>query len=225
MSTFTLNNVGKIYNPGKDNACEALKDVSLKFEPGDLVAITGESGSGKSTLLHLMGCLDTPTSGEIFLDEIRIDKAKGDSLAKIRNSKIGFVLQDFGLILNESALKNVCVPLMFSSVSPFGMKSKAMEALKMIGIEKLARKPVNQLSGGQKQRVAIARAIVNDPDIILADEPTGSLDHKTSSEIMEVLLELNRKGKTLVVVTHDREIAGMCRRRIELSDGKIISET
>lgn len=221
MSILTLKNIGKIYNPGKANYCEALRGVDLDIERGDLIAIIGESGSGKSTLLHILGCLDSPTSGEMSFGGERVNFKSAKKLAAYRSGKIGFVLQDFGLILNETAVENVCVPLLFSKIPFVKMKSRAKKALDTLKIGKLANKRVNQLSGGQKQRVAIARALVNDPDIILADEPTGALDSKTSSEIVNTLLELNEKGKTVIIVTHDPKIAARCRRVVTITDGAL----
>ncbi|MDE7230368.1 MAG: ABC transporter ATP-binding protein [Oscillospiraceae bacterium] len=219
MSILTLRNIGKIYNPGKANSCEALRGVDLDIERGDLIAVIGESGSGKSTLLHILGCLDTPTSGEVVFDGKKVNFKSTKTLAGYRGKRIGFVLQDFGLILGETALENVCVPLLFSRTSYSKMKSMARQSLNKLGIGKLCGKRADQLSGGQKQRVAIARALVNDPEIILADEPTGALDSKTSEEIVGLLLELNKKGKTVIIVTHDPKIAAQCRRVVTISDG------
>lgn len=221
MSILTLKNIGKIYNPGKANSCEALRGVDLDIERGDLIAVIGESGSGKSTLLHILGCLDQPTSGEMRFGGKRVNFRSAKKLAAYRNGKIGFVLQDFGLILGETAVENVCVPLLFSKTPFAKMKSRAKKALDTLNIGKLANKRVNQLSGGQKQRVAIARALVNDPEIILADEPTGALDSKTSSEIVNTLLELNERGKTVIIVTHDPKIAARCRRVVTITDGAL----
>ncbi len=221
MSVLNLKNIGKIYNKGKPNACEALKNVDLEIERGDLMAIIGESGSGKSTLLHILGCLDSPTSGELYFGENKVNFKNAKKLANYRGSKIGFVLQDFGLILGETALENVCVPLLFSKTPFSKMKKQARDSLNLLGIGKLAGKRVDQLSGGQKQRVAIARALVNDPDMILADEPTGALDSKTSSEIVSILLDLNSQGKTVIIVTHDPKIAALCRRVVTIEDGRL----
>lgn len=219
MSILTLRNIGKTYNKGKSNSCEALKNANLEINSGDLMAIIGESGSGKSTLLHILGCLDNPTSGEMYFDGSKVNFKSTKKLANYRSEKIGFVLQDFGLILGETALENVCVPLLFSKTPFSKMKKQAHDSLSLLGIDNLANKRVNQLSGGQKQRVAIARALVNNPDIILADEPTGALDSKTSSEIVNTLLELNEKGKTVIIVTHDAKIAKLCHRVVSISDG------
>lgn len=221
MSIYKLESISKTYNPGKSNACQALNDINLEINEGDLVSIIGESGSGKSTLLHILGCLDKPTEGNLYIDGDKIGFTKTKKTAAIRNSKIGFVLQDFGLILNETVIENVSVPLLFSGGSAVKMKRRALNTLELLGIKKLANKKANQLSGGQKQRAAIARALVNDPDIILADEPTGSLDSKTSSEIVKLLFDLNGKGKTVIIVTHDKSIALQCKRIIEISDGRI----
>lgn len=221
MSLLELSNIGKIYNKGKPNACEALKNVSLEIERGDLTAVVGESGSGKSTLLHILGCLDSPTSGELFFDGKKMNFKRAKDLACCRSEKIGFVLQDFGLILGETALENVCVPLLFSKVPFAKMKRRARDALRLLGVEELSGKRVSRLSGGQKQRVAIARALVNDPEVILADEPTGALDSKTSAEIVNVLLDLNAKGKTVIIATHDPKIAGLCRKIVTISDGRL----
>lgn len=222
MSLIKFENIGKIYDEGKQNACVALKDINIKIDKGNLIAIIGKSGSGKSTLLHILGCLDAPTSGEYYLSNEKVDFKNFKMLAKIRNKKIGFVLQDFGLILNETVLENVSVPLLFSKTPFSEIKKKSLNALEILGIDTLAGKKSNQLSGGQKQRVAIARALVNDPDIILADEPTGALDSKTSAEIVNILLNLNRTGKTIIIVTHDKNIAKRCEGIIEISDGNII---
>lgn len=219
MAVLNLKNIGKIYNKGKPNSCEALKNINLEIERGDLMAVIGESGSGKSTLLHILGCLDTPTSGEMYFDGNKVNFKSTKKLASYRSEKIGFVLQDFGLILGETVLENVCVPLLFSKTPFAKMRKQARDSLDLLGIGKLANKRVDQLSGGQKQRVAIARALAGDPEIILADEPTGALDSRTSSEIVNILLELNKNGKTMIIVTHDPKIARLCRRAVTISDG------
>lgn len=221
MSLLKLENIGKVYNKGKQNACKALDGINLEIEKGDLTAIIGESGSGKSTLLHILGCLDKPTSGNIYCNDMKLNCNNARKLAAYRNREIGFVMQDFGLLLSETALENVCVPLLFAKVPLSKMKKRARAALELLGIGKLANKRADQLSGGQKQRVAIARALVNDPEMILADEPTGALDSKTTAEIVGVLLELNKKGKTVIIVTHDLKIAKLCRRIITITDGQL----
>lgn len=219
MSLYKLENVSKTYYPGRSNACRALDNISLEIRSGELISIIGESGSGKSTLLHILGFLDSPTEGAVYFRQRKISASQ---TARIRNTEIGFVLQDFGLILNETVLENVMVPLLFRRELRFGARKQALEALRSLGIENLANKRAGQLSGGQKQRTAIARALVNSPEIILADEPTGALDSRTSSEIVRILLELNERGKTVVIVTHDKSIARLCGRTIEISDGRII---
>lgn len=221
MSILQLQNITKIYNRGKSNALTALNEIDLDIKKGEFLAIVGESGSGKSTLLHILGGLDAPTSGEVIYNDKKIKYTNINRLASYRNSEVGFVLQDFGLLLRETVIENVCVPLLFSNCSFTKMKQKALHALKLVGIDNLAKRKTAQLSGGQKQRVAIARALINDPDIILADEPTGALDSKTSSEIISLLEKLNNLGKTVIIVTHDLSIAKRCSRVIKIVDGEI----
>ena len=223
MNALSLKNIGKIYNKGKSNACEALKNIDLEIESGELIAVIGQSGSGKSTLLHILGCIDTPTSGELFAFGKQVNFKSAKRLAEYRNKKIGFVLQDFGLILGETALENVRIPLLFSDIRFSKTKQMALDALNMLGIADLANKRANQLSGGQKQRVAIARALVNGPDMILADEPTGALDSKTAADIIGVFKQITSEGKTVVIVTHDLGTAQQCNRIIRISDGEIVS--
>ncbi len=217
-----LQNISKIYPVGK-NDFYALDDVSLTIEKGDFVSIRGASGSGKTTLLNIIGCLDKYEKGTYTLDGVDIGSLSDGKKSAIRNAKIGFVLQDFALIDSQSVLYNVMLPLLFSKVPYAQIRKKARAALALVGIEDQARKKANQLSGGQRQRVAIARAIVNDPEVILADEPTGQLDSKTGLQIMELLRELNAKGITVVVVTHDDKVADYADRKIFVSDGKIVS--
>lgn len=217
-----LENVQKIYNKGKSNEFEALKGIDFKFDDGELVAIIGKSGAGKSTLLHILACIDSYEDGKYCIDDTLVKNLSEKKLAEIRNRKIGMVMQDFALVDDFSCIENVLLPLDFSSKKVSDKKSKAMAALKSVGMDSMAKKHVNKLSGGQKQRVAIARAIVNEPSVILADEPTGALDSKTSAEIMELFHALNKKGKTVIIVTHDLEIAKQCDRIIEISDGRII---
>lgn len=217
-----LKNVKKTYNSGKANEFEALRNINFKVNDGELVAIIGKSGAGKSTLLHILACIDSYESGEYFIDDILVKKLSETMLAKIRNSKIGMVMQDFALVDDFSCIENVMLPLDFSKNKISNKAEKAMTALKSVGMDSMAKKPVNKLSGGQKQRVAIARAIVNEPSIILADEPTGALDTKTSAEIMHIFHDLNDRGRTVIIVTHDMEIASQCDRIIEISDGEII---
>lgn len=218
-----LENIKKIYNKGKANEFEALKGVSLTINDSELVAIIGKSGAGKSTLLHILACIDSYEDGKYCIDDVLVKNLSEKKLAEIRNSRIGMVMQDFALVDDFSCIENVMLPLDFSKKNVSNKREKAMQALKSVSMDSMAKKPVNKLSGGQKQRVAIARAIVNEPSIILADEPTGALDTKTSAQIMELFHELNEKGHTVIIVTHDLEIAKQCDRIIEISDGKIVS--
>ena len=219
-----LNNIDKTYNKGKANAFQALKDVSLTIEDGEMVAIIGKSGAGKSTLMHIIGCIDDFESGTYILNGEDISSIKEGKRAKIRNKDIGIVMQDFALVEDYTAIENVMIPLYFAKGKLLeSKKSIAKKALEKVGIGELASKRVNKLSGGQKQRVAIARAIVNNPSILLADEPTGALDVKTSAEIMGVFKELNEQGITVIIITHDMEVAEGCERVIEISDGRIKS--
>lgn len=215
-----LKNVTKIYDPKKHNQFHALNKISIIINDGEFCAVIGKSGSGKSTLLHILGLLDT-FSGEYIFGKRNITKLKESASSKIRAAKIGFVKQDFALIEEYSALDNVMLPLY--PIGAHNKKKKALTAIEKLGISHLAAKEVSQLSGGEKQRVAIARAIVNDPKIILADEPTGARDSKTVAEIMDVFKSLNSEGKTVVIVTHDLSIAKQCGRIIEISDGEIVS--
>lgn len=216
-----LNNITKIYNPKKSNEFEALHGVSCEIKYGEMVAIIGKSGAGKSTLLHILACIDDYQEGEYTLDGKLVKKLSESEYARIRNEKIGMVMQDFALVEDFTAIENVMIPLDFSKKKQGNKKEKALAALSSVGMEKFAKKPCNKLSGGQKQRVAIARAIVNEPSVILADEPTGALDTKTSAEIMELFKSLNAQGRTVIIVTHDMNIAKLCGRVIEISDGKI----
>jgi putative ABC transport system ATP-binding protein len=218
-----LKNIKKVYNPKKPNAFEALHDVSLTIEDGELAAVIGKSGAGKSTLLHILACIDSYEEGEYKIDGISTVNLSERRSAQLRNEKIGMVMQDFALVEDFSALENVLLPLEFAKRKKPNRKLIAMNALKSVGMEEYAKKPVNKLSGGQKQRVAIARAIVNQPSVILADEPTGALDSKTAAEIMGVFRELHAQGKTVIIVTHDMSIAQQCGRIIEISDGNLIT--
>lgn len=217
-----IKNITKIYNPGKSNEFTALKDISLTIGDGEMTAIIGKSGAGKSTLLHIMACIDNYQNGEYRIDGTLVKQLSERDSARIRNEKIGMVMQDFALVEDFSALENVLLPLDFAKNKKSDRRETAMKALSSVGMAEYAKKPVNKLSGGQKQRVAIARAIVNEPSMILADEPTGALDSKTSAEIMEVFKSLNMQGKTVVIVTHDLEVARQCGRIIEISDGRIV---
>lgn len=222
MELIKLEKINKKYNFNKQNQVHALKDINLSINQGELISIVGPSGSGKSTLMHIIGCLDTSTSGKYTLGGKEIDKLTKKELAKIRNKKMGFVLQQFGLIPSLSVYENISIPLYFNAAK--NMKNKCLQMANQVGIEHLFSKRVDELSGGEKQRTAIARALVNNPDIILADEPTGQLDSKTSDKILELLFNLNKQGKTLIIVTHNKEISDMCTRTIEIKDGYIIKE-
>lgn len=217
-----VKNLSKIYNKGKSNEFQALKDINIKIDDEELVAIIGTSGAGKSTLLHILACIDNYDNGEYLVDGALVKNLSERSLAKVRNEKIGMVMQDFALIDDFSAIQNVMLPLDFSKKKIKNKKEKCLEALKSVNMENFAHNQANKLSGGQKQRVAIARGIVNNPEFILADEPTGALDSKTSAEIMELFKKLNYDGKTIVIVTHDLNIAKQCERIIRIEDGKIV---
>ena len=217
-----IENLTKTYNYKKSNAFTALTDVSLTVEDGEMLAIIGKSGAGKSTLLHIIGCIDTFEKGTYTLDDISVHKLSDKKLAQIRNQKVGIVMQDFALVEEYTVLENVKIPLYFAKKRKGSANTLALDALEKVGMKELAKKPVNKLSGGQKQRVAIARAIVNNPSFLLADEPTGALDTKTSAEIMALFKSLNDEGKTVIIITHDPTVAESCKRQIEISDGKII---
>ena len=224
MSLIEIKNLIKTYATG-DTSFNALDNVSLSVEKGEFVAIMGASGSGKSTCMNILGCLDKPTSGTYFLDGIDVSKMSMDELSAIRNLKLGFVFQGFNLISRTSALENVEMPMIYKGVPPEERIQRAKAALKIVGLEKRENHMPNQMSGGQQQRVAIARAIVNDAPIILADEPTGNLDTKTSIEVMEFFVKLNTvAGKTIILVTHEPDIAEYCKRIVRFKDGKIISD-
>lgn len=220
---ITLNKIKKIYGSGQ-NCVIALDDINLHIDEGDFVAILGKSGSGKSTLLHILGALDRYDEGDYFLDGQDMNQCSDKELAKIRNDSIGLVMQDFALLGDKTVIFNVTLPMFFDHTPFKDMKRLAEIALQETGIFNLKNKKVNQLSGGQKQRVSIARAIVKRPMLILADEPTGALDSKTGIEIMDMLSNLNKEGITIIVVTHDRDIASFCHRQITLGDGKVISD-
>ena len=215
-----IENMKKIYNPG-ENEVRALDGIDLDIEKGDLVAIVGHSGSGKSTLMNMLGCLDTPTSGKYVLDGQDVASMTDNQLADVRNKEIGFIFQGFNLISNLDAVGNVELPLVYRGVSKNERKQLAMEALKSVGLEDRMKHKPNAMSGGQQQRVAVARAVAAKPPIILADEPTGNLDTKSTQEIMEILKELHRSGRTVIIITHDEEIASQAHRVIRILDGRI----
>lgn len=217
-------NVSKTYNKGKSNAFTALKNVTLTIYDDDFVVILGKSGAGKSTLMHLIGCIDNFESGSLIIDGVDISNAKDTELAKIRNHDVGIVLQDFALIPDYTVFENVEIPLIFAGIKSKERKKLCNEAIKSVDLEEFKDKLSNQLSGGQKQRVAIARAIVNNPKYILADEPTGALDTKNSADILEIFEALNKKGKTVIIITHDEAIAKRAKRVITISDGQILTD-
>ena len=218
MELIRINNISKTYGVN-DAKVNAIRDVSLTINEGELVAIVGQSGSGKSTLLNIIGCIDKPTNGEYFLGGRNIQDSREKELAKNRNGLIGFVLQYFGLINSYTVYENIELPLIYAKSK--NKKEKILNILKKLDILEKADKLPSELSGGQNQRVAMARALVNNPKLILADEPTGALDKNTSKQVMEILLKLNKEGKTVIIVTHDENISKQCDRIIRIEDGHI----
>jgi len=217
----------KIYKTGDDTELPVLKNVSFEIKKGEFVAIIGPSGSGKSTLMHILGALDRPTSGKYFLDNKDVSSLTDEELAQIRSQKIGFVFQSFNLLPRSSVLRNVSLPFIYDkSTTRLERKSKAEQALTAVGLNQDRWQHLsNQLSGGQMQRVAIARALVNDPDIILADEPTGNLDSKTGEIVLNTFKKINQeKGHTIILITHDKNVASFAKRTIELKDGEIVKD-
>ena len=219
---ISLEHVTKKFNIGKPNELAALDDISLKIEEGEMLAIMGRSGAGKSTLVHIIGCLETITSGSYLLNDTDVSKLPDTKLSRIRNSNIGILLQNFALLQNQTALENCMIPLYFNPIPLSKMKKKAALALEKIGISDLANQLVGTMSGGQQQRVALARAIVCDPLLVIADEPTGALDSHTADGVMEELKELNSSGTTVIIVTHDKSVADRCDRVIQINDGKLV---
>lgn len=218
---ITVDKVNKTYKNGSLEL-QVLKNISFKVDRGEFLAIMGSSGSGKSTMMNILACLDSQYEGTYILDGIDISKLTENQLSEIRNKKIGFIFQSFNLLPRLSALENVELPLVYSSVPKAERHKRAAELLEIVGLKDRMHHKPNELSGGQRQRVAIARALVNDPSIILADEPTGNLDSKSEEEIIEILQELNRTGKTIVIVTHEPNIGDIAQRKIVFKDGEII---
>ena len=221
MSIIDVKNLKKYYNPNTEIEVQALKDINLKIEKGDFCSIVGVSGSGKSTLLYILGCIDKPTAGIYKLDGEDISKLSEKKLAKIRNKKIGFVLQEFGLIEDETVVENIMIPVMFNNSKNVNYSFRLNNILKELDIDNLKDKKVSEISGGQRQRVAIARALINSPELILADEPSGSLHSKTANNIIDIFEKLNKEGKTIVMVTHNTELAKRTKKHFKIKDGLI----
>ena len=218
---ITVDNINKTYRNGSLEL-QVLKNISFKVDRGEFLAIMGSSGSGKSTMMNILGCLDNQYEGRYILDGIDISKSSENELSEIRNKKIGFIFQSFNLLPRLTALENVELPLVYSSIPKEERHKRANELLEMVGLKDRIHHRPNELSGGQRQRVAIARALVNNPSIILADEPTGNLDSKSEAEIIEILQKLNKMGKTIVIVTHEPNIGEIAQRKIVFKDGEII---
>jgi len=224
MSLIELRNVTKTYRVGEQEI-RALDGLDLDIDQGEFAAIIGPSGSGKSTLMHLLGCLDTPSTGTMVIDGIDLSNASGNLLAEMRNQKIGFVFQAFNLLSKFNVLQNVELPMIYSSIPAKERHQRALKAIDRVGLSQRVHNTPLQLSGGQMQRVAIARALVNDPKIVFADEPTGNLDSATGATILQMFRELSEQGRTIVLVTHDNHIAAQAARRIEMRDGKVVNDS
>lgn len=220
MALIELRNISKIYGCG-DGKVEALKDISIAIDRGEMASIMGPSGSGKSTLINIIGCLDTPTSGQYYINNQMVNNLRDKKLAKLRNKTFGFIVQYFALLEDYNVQENVLLPLEYTKMKRKDKYQRVKDLLKELNVEEKIDKYPKELSGGQCQRIAIARALANDPDIILADEPTGALDSKTGQEVMRIFKELNNNGKTIVIITHDINIAKMCDRIINIEDGLI----
>jgi putative ABC transport system ATP-binding protein len=223
VALIELHNVTKRYRVGEQEIL-ALDGIDLTIEQGEYASIIGPSGSGKSTLMHLLGCLDTPTTGRMLIDGVDVSRAGSNRLSEMRNQKIGFVFQSFNLLAKFNVLQNVELPMIYAGVSAQERRDRAMAAIDRVELTHRVKNTPLQLSGGQMQRVAIARALVNNPKIIFADEPTGNLDSKTGANILELFRELSAQGRTIVLVTHDGKIAAQTPRRIEIQDGRIVQE-
>lgn len=221
---ISISHISKIYSSGEEVKTVALDDISFDINKGEFVAIMGPSGSGKSTLMHILGALDTPTSGKYVLDGQNVEKLDDDELAEIRNKKIGFVFQAFNLLPRTSALKNVMIPMMYDGVPKEKRVPLAEKYLKMVGLEDRMDHTSSQLSGGQQQRVAIARALVLNPSIILADEPTGNIASNQAEEVMAIFQKLNKEGHTIIMITHEPDIAEHAKRIIHVKDGKLVAD-
>jgi putative ABC transport system ATP-binding protein len=219
-----VQDVERVYRLGEDVEVRALAGVSLRIARGEFVAIMGSSGSGKSTLMHILGCLDAPTAGRYLLDGVDVRDISEDDLADLRNRKIGFVFQSFNLVARTTALANVELPLAYAGLARRERRARAVAALAAVGMEDRAHHLPSELSGGQQQRAAVARAIVTDPAIVLADEPTGNLDSRSTEEILAVFARLNAEGRTIVLITHESDVAARARRVVRLGDGRVLSD-
>jgi putative ABC transport system ATP-binding protein len=226
QSVVKLEDIHKIYGNGAEIEVHAVRGVSIEIQKGEFVALMGASGSGKSTLMNMLGCLDRPTSGHYYLDGVDVSDLDRNDRADIRNQKLGFVFQGFNLLARTTALENVELPMLYSNqrISASAMRERALHALEIVGLANRADHFPSQLSGGQQQRVAIARGLVNNPQVLLADEPTGNLDSKTSVEVMGVFQKLNEQGITILMVTHELDVAQYCKRNLILRDGKLVSD-